>query len=350
MKTMKTMKTMKYLLIASFAFTIVSCSENDDLMPIIEKYDNGLFVTCEGNFMSSNGSLSFIAEDGSIENGVFQEVNGFPLGDVVQSMSIIDTLAYIVVNNSGKVVVADAGTMEFVASVEGVGNPRYVTQAGEGQAYITDSNGQVHVLDLNTNNVTESISVGFAPEQVVTVEDYAFVVNAGWGSGNTVSVIDVKSNQVVETVIVADNPKNLAFDGSFVWVLSGGNTIWNSDYTDIEGHTPGALTAINATSFVVEKTFNFVEGEHPEGLISHSGELYFKNGASIYKQSVDAAELSAIMVASGSYYGQITYYNDHIYAADAKDYSQAGDVYKYTTDGVLTNTYQVGIIPGNFGF
>ena len=55
-------------------------------------------------------------------------------------------------NNSAKVVVADAGTMEFIANIEGVGSPRYITQAGIGQAYITDSNGQVHVLDLNTND------------------------------------------------------------------------------------------------------------------------------------------------------------------------------------------------------
>ena len=33
MKTMKTMKTMKYLLIASFVFTITSCSDNDDFPP-----------------------------------------------------------------------------------------------------------------------------------------------------------------------------------------------------------------------------------------------------------------------------------------------------------------------------
>ena len=321
-----------------------------DTVEVLEHYDEGLFVTCEGNFMAANGSLSFIAEDGSVENGVFEAVNGFPLGDVVQSMSIIDTLAYIVVNNSGKVIVADAGTMEFVANVEGVGSPRYITQAGEGQAYITDSNGQLHVLDLNTNEITESIAVGFAPEQVITVENYAFVVNAGWGSGNTVSVIDVTSNQVVETITVADNPTNLAVDGSFVWVLSGGNTIWNSDWTAIEGHTAGALTAINPTTFAIEKTFDFVEGEHPSGLTAYAGELYFKNGASIYKQSVDAAELDASELVSGSYYGQITIYKDHLYAADAVDFSQSGWVYQYTTNGELVDSSQVGLIPGNFAF
>lgn len=340
----KGLKVMALLAIVS----LTACVKEE--VERVEQFDNGLFVTCEGNFMAANGSLSFIADDGAVENGVFEAANGFPLGDVVQSISIIDTLVYIVVNNSSKVVVADAGTMEFVTSVEGVGSPRYIAEAGEGQAYITDSNGQVHVLDLNTNEMTATIPVGFAPEQVLTVDNHAFVVNAGWGSGNTISVIDVVANEVVETITVADNPTNLVVDGSYVWVLSGGNTIWNSDWTAVEGHTAGALTAINPTTFAIEKTFNFAEGEHPSGLTAHAGELYFKNAASIYKQSVDAAELDATALASGSYYGQITFYNDHLYAADAVDFAQSGLVYQYTTSGELVNSSQVGLIPGNFGF
>lgn len=334
------------VLLASISLT--ACVKEE--VERIEQFDNGLFVTCEGTFQAANGSLSFIADDGAVENGVFEAVNGFPLGDVVQSISIIDTLAYIVVNNSSKVVVADAGTMEFVASVESLGYPRYIAEAGEGQAYITDSNGQVHVLDLNTNEIKTTIAVGYAPEQLLTVGDYAFVLNAGWGSGNNISVIDINDNEVVKTITVADNPTNLFIDGSYLWVLSGGNTIWNSDFTAIDGHTAGALTAVNPVTLTIEKTFNFVEGEHPIGLVAYAGELYFKNGTSIYKQSVDATELDPIELVSGSYYGQITFYKDYLYAANAVDYTQSGLVYQYTTSGELVNSSQVGLIPGNFGF
>ena len=64
-ETMKTMKTMKYLLIASFAFTIVSCSDNDN-DPIYDTFENGLFVVNEGNFGTSNASISFIDKNDSI--------------------------------------------------------------------------------------------------------------------------------------------------------------------------------------------------------------------------------------------------------------------------------------------
>lgn len=66
--------------------------------------------------------------------------------------------------------------------------------------------------------------------------------------------------------------------------------------------------------------------------------------------SVYSTNLDTTQIASGNFYGQFCLYDNSIYAADAKDYSQEGDVYKYTKDGVLINTYQVGIIPGNFGF
>lgn len=346
---MNTIKLIKNLLLAIVVLTIVSCGKDNDV-PIKEKFDDGLFVSCEGNFMSANGSLSFISEDGSIENGIFESINSFPLGDVIQSISIIDTLAYIVVNNSGKVVVADAGTMEFVTNIEGVGLPRYIAKAGDDQAYITDQNGKVHVLDLNSNQVTASISVGFAPQQLKVIDNYAYVANSGWGSGNTVSVIDISTNQLVETITVADNPTNLVSDGNYLWVLSGGNTIWNSDYTEIVGHTPGALTAINTTSQTIEKTIVFPEGQHPSGLDFYWDKLYFKNGGSIFSQSINSSQLDSNVISSGSYYGQISIYDGHLYAADALDYFQNGLVYKYSLSGELENTYNVGIIPSNFGY
>ena len=103
---MKNSNKLFKLTIFLITIIIASCTKDNPrpLIPVSEKYDDGIFVTCEGNFNSANGSLSFISDDGVVENNIFNNVNGFPLGDVVQSITIIDTTAYIVVNNSGKVV------------------------------------------------------------------------------------------------------------------------------------------------------------------------------------------------------------------------------------------------------
>ena len=78
--------------------------------PFPEKIDYnegaGVFICNEGNMTFGNASLSFF--DPSVEevkNQVFYNTNEFPIGDVLQSMTIIDSLGFLMINNSGKIFV-----------------------------------------------------------------------------------------------------------------------------------------------------------------------------------------------------------------------------------------------------
>ena len=88
----KTINKITTLIIASLV--ISSCTRDTNLPDSNGIYDDGYFVTNEGNFGSGNGSISFVSNDGIVENNVFVTTNSFPLGDVVQSMSIIDENIY----------------------------------------------------------------------------------------------------------------------------------------------------------------------------------------------------------------------------------------------------------------
>ena len=352
---MKTMKTIHKLLMLFITLTIVSCTK-DNLEPLIlEKYDDGIFITCEGNFNSANGSLSFISDNGVVENNIFNNANGFPLGDVVQSITIIDTIAYIVVNNSGKVVVADAGTMEYISEIS-ITTPDHMTAISSDVAYVSDwnafsTNGFVHVIDLKSNEITNSIQVGHQPGEILYSNGYVFVIESGvWpDAGNSISVINVESEIVVENIIVATNPINMALNENILWVLSKGETGYDENWQEISV-TPGSLTSINTSSLLVDNVIELHEGKIPRGLVCNDNLLYFRNGQSIFSQSAYSSELNAIEIVTGNFNNEIIYYDDHIYSAYVPSYDQSGEVYKFSSDGVLENTFQVGIAPGNFGF
>ena len=119
---------------------------------------------------------------------------------------------------------------------------------------------------------------------------------------------------------------------------------------EVISQTPGSLSLIDGITNEIKKQFIFENNPSLGGLICDYSNLYFQVNQSIVSMSAFSTILDTNHIASGNFYGQFGMYDNFIYAADAKDYSQKGDVYKYTKDGVLTNTYQVGVIPGNFGF
>ena len=82
-----------FLLIVVFCIALIGCRQEEKNT---DPYTNGSFVMNEGNFQSGNGSVSFISRtaDVPIQNNIFENVNNFLLGDVVQSMLIHNNKGY----------------------------------------------------------------------------------------------------------------------------------------------------------------------------------------------------------------------------------------------------------------
>ena len=347
-------------MIALAITTFTSCVKDnliDDGGIVVEgNYDNGYFVTNEGNFGSGNGTISFVSEDGTVENEVFSSVNAFPLGDVVQSMNIFGGNAYILVNGSSKIEVASIDSMNSVATIEGLISPRYIVKVSDSKAYVTDwgING-LQVVDLTTNTISSTITCGTGPEGIVVSDfsPFAYVCNlGGFGLDNTVSVIDIENDVVVSTLEVGDRPNSVVVDANGdVWVLTGGYTEYDANW-NVVSETAGNLVKISNNEIV--STYIFSVGNHPEDLVinDEGNTLFYSDGSwskSVYAFDITDTKLSTTALINKNFYG-LGCDNGYLYGTDAVDFSQNGWSFQYTTNGDLVDSAQVGIIPGGYSF
>ena len=346
--------TNKYLQLFLISLTIFSCTKENSIETNISQFTNGYFVTNEGNFGSGNGSISFVDENNQVINNLFSSINSFPLGDVVQSMSIFNDNAYIVVNGSAVVEVASADSMLYKASISGFSGPRYIKQVTANKAYVTDwFSNQVQVVDLESNEIISSISCGQGPESICVNGNTAYVCNiGGYGVDSTVSVIDISTDMLINTINVGDKPSGVVVDKyDNMWVLCSGATYYDANW-NVESETPGKLVKIN-NSQVIE-TFIFEPGNHPKDLLINESKdvIFFSNGnlsTSIYSFDINSNTLPLTPIISRSFY-QTALNNNFIYGSDAVDYVQNGWSYRYDLNGNLYDSVQVSIIPGGYCF
>ena len=346
-----------FLIILLSVLVLASC-QNDSIRPNVPigLYENGYFVTNEGNFGTGNGSLSFIDDRGSVSNNIFAQTNSFSLGDVVQSMEIINEKAYIVVNNSSKVEVANIDSMDYITTIVGLSSPRYILQVSDNKAYVSDWGiGGLQVIDLNTNSIISTISTGQGPEKMLIKDNKVFVCNVGgFGLDNTVSVIDTENDVLITNINVGDKPNSIVEDANGnIWVLAGGNTEYDANW-NVVAETPGELTTINSETNNVDGSVVFEVGDHPKDLIidDNGTTLYFSNGSwskSVYSFNIYNNMLSENPIINKSFYS-LGYNDNHIYGTDVKDYVQNGWTYKFNTNGQVVDSNEVGIIPGGLCF
>ncbi|MFN0031284.1 MAG: DUF5074 domain-containing protein [Flavobacteriales bacterium] len=338
-------------IIAGFAIAtmaLASCGKETPA-PGTTNYSHGRFITNEGNFGSSNATITYIADDGTVINDVYFLENNLELGDVLQSFTVIGDKGYAVLNNSQKVVVVTIADMKHAATITGLDYPRYVLDGGNGKAYLTDGamNGYVRVIDLATNSIAESIAVGNGPEKMILDGNLLYVCNSGgWNIDNTVSVIDITTNTLVQTIAVSDRPQDIVHssDGD-VWVLCSGETLYDVDW-NIVGHTDAKIFRINSDTYLVEDEQSIgANGDHPRQLevSPDGGMLYFENNGvfqfSIAEADFDATEIIADMRGSLNIHPG----NGELWCVGISDFVTASVVYRYSAGGTLVASYTAGI-------
>ncbi len=330
--------------------------------PEIKSFD-GIFIINEGNFMYNNASLSYYdIENREVFNDVFYDVNGHPLGDVALSSVIRDSLLFVVMNNSGKIIILDADDFSYKGKITGLTSPRYIHFINDEKAYVTDLYAQaITVVNPTTCEVTGHILVHnrassfnqHPTEQMVAIGEKIFV-NC-WSFDNKILVIDSNTDEVIDSLEVAKQPNSMVVDKfNRLWVLSDGG------YTGTPyGEVQPALTCIETNTLSIINVIEMDADDSPTKLsINGAGDtLYFLNN-DLYRMSVLGMENPEVFIESpyshgyvGGFYGlSIDPSTSEIYIADGINFSQPGVVYRYTAEAAAIDTFMVGVIPGAFCF
>jgi len=347
--------------------SLTGCMEDDQLWeferPVYDLPYSGIFVINEGNFMYGNASLTYYdPETRQVIDDVFFQTNALPLGDVAHSMTIRDSLGYVVVNNSGRIYIFNTSTFEVKGKITGLTSPRYMHFISGTKAYVTDLYARsIAVVNPQTMEVTGAISVSnsnsesyqHATEQMLQYD--RFVYTNCWSFDNQVLVIDSELDRVVDSIQVLKQPNSMVLDRYHsVWVLCDGGTE-GSPY----GNEAAGLLKIGAGSREAQIVHRFSLGESPRDLkINGTGDTLFYINGDVYRYAVNAYADPELLVESpykgnmwtGFYGLEVDPYSSEIYVADAIDFVQRGMVYRYTPEGVPVDIFRTGIAPGGFCF
>lgn len=315
----------------------------------------GLFITNEGNFQYGNASLSYYnPTTKTIENEVFYRANAMKLGDVAQSMTIRDSIGWIVVNNSHVVFAINTHTFKEIGRITNLTSPRYIHFVSDEKAYVTQLwDNRIFIVNPKRYEIVGHIVCpnmtmeSGSTEQMVQYGKYVFV-NC-WSYQNRILKIDTETDKVVAELTVGIQPTSLVLDhNNKLWTLTDGGYD-GSPY----GYETPSLYRIDAETFTIEKQFKFSANDTPSELQTNNtkDKIYWLNN-DVWAMNVTDENLPAksFLENKGTlYYGlTICPYTGDVYVADAIDYSQQGKIYRYSQEGQLIDEFYVGITPGAF--
>lgn len=341
--------------LAGAAFLFTSCEKTEDEPEITANNLKGMFVVCEGVFGQANGDISFYdsKSDQSTKN-LFSTVNGVTPGDIVQSFGIADTIGFIVVNNSQKVIVVNMKDFKVVKTISGFSYPRSVVRADENTVYVSNGDGYsgnyIYSIDLTTLKKTDSLAVSTGPEKLILNNSkiYAAIAGGWQNDGNTVVEIDPISFTIVNTYTVASVPVDITADkNNNIWAYCKGIPDY-SNYPNVT-YTNAGISKINVSSKVVN-TF-------PLTTISSSGInniaagkdgsiIYYLNDG-LYSMSVTATGLPTSKVLDHIFYGvDIDPQNGNIVCLDDVE----SEAIIYNTAGVEQKRFDTSKFPNSVVF
>ncbi len=354
------MKKVFYLLTVVITTMIASSceKEKDANSTPLPPNMHGVFIVNEGAFGQGNASVSFASSDSSyFTDDLFTAANGYPVGDLLQSMTIYHSVGYLCVNNSQRVEVVSMTDFKKKATITGINSPRFMVGYNN-DGYISDwGTNSVYKINLLNNTITGSVLCGSGPEQMLVSGSKLFVCNGGgYAEDSTITVIDLNSFTVTDTIQTDINPSSIRKDkDGKIWVLCRGSL--GTDFTPTPDDAPGSILQIdpNSYSFLKQITLNW--DQHPVQLNANGNgdKIYFLVGSgtytgSVYTMSINDNVLPASPLINREFYSLGIHPSSNIIYAGKSSFSANTHFLRYTMNGTLIDSTLTGIGPNSFVF
>ena len=335
----------------SLGLLMTACKKDETISLSCEDGDcsnSVAYVSNEGAW-PGNGSVSKVdLSNGEVTEFLYEDANqGVSPGSGIQSVSHYSSNGYVVSTGSGggNLHIVDFKTFTNKNSLS-FSYPRYIGFDGN-SGYLTNGSGAgtVYKISTTSNTVSDSVSVGNGPENLLITDDEIIVANSGgWSVDSSISFINLGTFKVDTTINIGHKPNDLVEDkNGNIWVSCSGLSQW-----DVNGPTAPMLYEINPTTKAVVNSYTVgnVDESIKRIAINNAKDVIYYYGASggIFAFNIDGSSLNNSAIINGDFYGvEVDPSTDNILTFDAKGFTSDGEMSVYSPKGSLINSYSVGI-------
>lgn len=373
---------MKRWAAAAAATLMLAACDKDGLYPggSLQEGPIECLVLNEGLINTNEGCLSVVYRDSTVVVDAFQDVNHRPMGDVAQSVTLINGKYFVAMNNSKKVEVMDPTTFQSLGTIlyAQAGYPRQIVPISDTEAVVSDLRNQlVRIRTVEPyGEPLEYIPLPTNIEYLAAAENKIFgmtsrgvmVFDADHVTADEARLIsDVKNEEQTKTC------RMLKDKNGDIWALTNnregsriaGVTLSHIDPAREQVAETHTLTFLDTLSAAVGEPVAHVNYNRTD--IDPTGTYIYFNvmtktaepndeGAceqqSVYRFDIDNAtfELYRHLPGVGMMYGFAVGPTGDVYLCDCLDYTaQRGYVRCYRADGTV-DSYRVGVYPSQVYF
>lgn len=313
-------------------------------------FEKGVFIPNEGNFMTPNASLSFTSNDFTkkYDSVYYRQNNKARVGDILQSMAFYKDKAFLIVNNSNKIIVVNRYTLKKEFEItQNVEQPRYMAVVND-KLFVTNIVSQsVTVYSATDYSFLKSIKMNENIENIVTASNKVYVQKSYFRSGKRIAVINPSTYAIDKTITVTDTINNIVtnVNKDALYVLSSKKLNKTTETS--------TLYKINTQTDAVVNTNTFQNVNAARKLRLDNENLYFIDGVKVYQLpestfSTQPKQLFEVESNSWSTFYGFNVIDNNVYRGDAKGFVKSGEVTVYSLQGKVLKQFTVGMGPNHF--